>query len=259
MSAQDQYTNELKDHFGYYATWNPDVPLSLGDIGILINNLFTKISNISELNLSIEELKDDSETDLEYNSNGNVSVSTKLEGSVAPQGSALTNLDAGIIIEFGKENSIFFKANKTLTSTLKDSIKLGEKVLELFSQGKWNKRWVIITELVTAKSGTIIISNNINGKIELKANADVHATKLDVADADFNFSTQFSRGLETKIISEQGLTPLFKLMGIKTKIFVPPTFVPRGIKAFDLLTPETASGKYKEQIYFGLISTDSNE
>lgn len=258
-SAQGQYTNEMKKNFGYYATWNPGVPLKLGDIGTFSDNVFTRLSNLADRGIDFEIRTDETKTPLEHNSEGSVSVTTKLSGTVAPQGSVLTNLDAGIIVEFSKENSTLFKANNTTSPSIKDTIKLGEQVLKLYKEGKWNKNWVIVTELVEAENATIIISNNSNSKIELKANANIDAPTLDIADAEFKFSTQFSKGLETKIISAAGLTPLFKVMGMKTRIFLPPIFKTKKVIAFDLVTPETAAKEYKDEIYFGYISSDERE
>lgn len=258
-SAQRQYTNEMKRKFGYYATWNPGVPLKLGDIGTLNNNVFNRLSNLSEREIEFEIRPDETKTPLEHNSEGSVSVTTKLSGTVAPQGSVLTNLDAGIIVEFSKENSTLFKANNTTSPSIKDKINLGEQVLKLYKEGKWNKNWVIVTELVEAENATVIISNNSNSKIELKANANIDAPTFDIADAEFKFSTQFSKGLETKIISAEGLTPLFKVMGMKTRIILPPIFKTKKVMAFDLVTPETAKNEYKDEIYFGYISDDERE
>ena len=258
-SAQRQYTDEMKKKFGYYATWNPGVPLDLGDIGTFKDNVFTRLSNLKEIGIEFEIRPDETKTPLEHNSQGSVSVTTKLSGTAAPQGSVLTNLDAGIIVEFSKENSTMFKSNNTSTSTIKDGIKLGNQVLALYRAGKWNKNWAIVTELVEAENATIIISNTSNSKIELKANANIDAPTFDIADAEFKFSTQFSRGLETKIISAEGLTPLFKIMGLKTRIFLPPIFTSKNVQAFDLVTPETAKNEYKDEIYFGYLSGDERE
>jgi len=258
-SAQKQYTDEMKKKFGYFATWNPGVPLKLGDIGTLRNNVFTRLSNLSLRGIEFEIRPDETKTPLEHNSEGSVSVTTKLSGTVAPQGSVLTNLDAGIIVEFSKENSTLFKANNTTSPSIKDNIKLGEQILQLYREGKWNKNWVIITELVEAENATVIISNNSNSRIELKANANIDAPTFDIADAEFKFSTQFSRGLETKIISAEALTPLFKVMGMKTRIFLPPIFETKKVMAFDLVTPETAKNEYKDDLYFGYISDDERE
>jgi hypothetical protein len=249
----------MKKKFGYYATWNPGVPLKLGDIGTFNDNVFTRLSNLADMGIEFEIRPDETKTSLEHYSEGSVSVTTKLSGTAGPQGSVLTNLDTGIIVEFSKENSTLFKANNTTSPSIKDVIKLGEQVLKLYREGKWNKNWVIVTDLVEAESATIIISNNSNSKIELKANANIDAPTFDIADAEFKFSTQFSRGLETQIISAEGLTPLFKVMGIKTRIFLPPIFSTKKVRAFDLITPETASKEYKDEIYFGYISDDERE
>jgi hypothetical protein len=256
---QEQYTDDMKNHFGYYATWNPGAPLKLGDIGTIKDNVFTKIADLDSRGITFGTRDDTTKTDLEYSSKGSITTTAKLSGTVAPQGSILTNLDAGIIVEFQNENSTLFKANGTLTPTIKDTIKLGNEVLDLYRNGKWNKSWVIITELVTADSSTILISNSSNGRIELKANANIDAKNFDIADAKFDFSTQFLKGLDTKIIAKEGLTPLFKVMGIKTSIFLPPIFKSHGLSADDLLTPESAKHEHKDQIYFGYISEDVNE
>jgi hypothetical protein len=258
-SAQEQYTDEMKDRFGYYAAWNPGTPFALGDIGVLRDNLFTRLSNVSELGFTFDIREDPTKTPLEHSSRGSVSVTTKLSGALAPQGSALTDADAGIIVEFSRENATLFKANNTTSPSILDAIKLGDQIIERYRQGRWNKKWVVITELVMAESATIIISNSANGKIELKANADVHVPSIDIADAALNFSTQFSRGLETKIISQEHLTPLFKLMGMKTRIYMPPVFGTKYVAPFDLVTPETAANQYKNDIYFGYISSEQTE
>lgn len=258
-SAQKQYTNEMKRKFGYYATWNPGAPLKLGDIGTFEQNVFTKISDLESLEITFGIRPDLAKTHLEHNSQGSVTLTTKLSGTVAPPGSVLVDADAGIIAEFGKENSILFKANNTTTPSIKDTIKLGNEILELYKKGKWNKNWVIITEVVEAESATIIISNAINGKIELKANANIDAPMIDIADGKFNFSQQFTRGLETKIISAEGLTPLFKVMGLKTRLLLPPIFKTQSIEPFDIITPETAAAEHKDDIYFGYISEDKRQ
>jgi len=45
-SIGEQYINEMYDKFGYRATWEPNLSLSLGDIGILENNVFTRIPSL---------------------------------------------------------------------------------------------------------------------------------------------------------------------------------------------------------------------
>lgn len=252
-SAQKQYTNEMKKKFGYYATWNPGLPLKLGDIGILKKNIFTRIAGLNDFNIDFDIRQDDTKSPLEHSTQGSVTITTKLSGTIAPQGSVLTDLDAGIIVEFSKENSTLFKAINTTTPSIQNAISLGDKIIGLFKEGKWDKDWVVITELVEAESATIIISNKSNSKIELKANANIGAANFDIADASFEFSPQFSRGLETKIISSEGLTPLFKIMGIKTRWFAPPIFKANSVRGLDFITPYNAKNEYRDNLYFDEI------
>lgn len=252
-SAQKQYTNELKKKFGYYATWNPGVPLSLGDIGIMKKNVFTRIGGLEDFNINFEIRPDLTKSPLEHSTQGSVIITTKLSGTAAPLDSSLTELDAGIIVEFKKENSTYFKAINTTTPSIKNTIELGERIIELYKEGKWNKDWMIITELVEAESATIIISNNSNSKIELKANGNIGAMNIDIADAGFQFSPQFTRGLDTNIISAEGLTPLFKIMGIKTSWFTPPSFKANSVGGMDFITPSNAKNEFNNNLFFGEI------
>lgn len=217
-----QYTNEMKKHFGYYAIWNPGVPLSIGDVGTFKNKEFTRLSNLKDLGIEFDIRPDKTKTNMEYNSRGSVSMKTKLAGSAPLPGSSISELDAGIFVEFSKENSTLFKAKNTTSPSIKDIIKLSEQISRRYLEGTWDKRWVIITELIEAETSTIIISSKRNGKIDLKANAKLKATAFDIADAEFQFSPEAAYGLETKFITEKGLTPLFKAMAIKTRITLPP-------------------------------------
>jgi len=47
--------------------------------------------------------------------------------------------------------------------------------------------------------------------VELKANANVGAKKLDIADVSLELGIAFEKNIETKIVAEQELTPLFKV------------------------------------------------
>lgn len=255
IGPKEQYIKEIKEKFGYLATWLPGSPLSLGDIGVLNDNSFSRLGSVKDKSFGINfnEILDESEDDLEYSSKGQVTITNKISGNISNGASSLLNTDVGIIVDFGRENSVYFKSIKSRVNLISDSISLGEDILKLYHAGKWNKNWVVITELVKVESSTILISNSQNARIELKANANINSKVIDIADSKFEFGVNFSKGLETKIISANGLTPLFKARGIKSRIFLPPTFIDKGIRPFDLVTPETARKKFKNDLYFDYI------
>ncbi|RXK86373.1 DNA/RNA non-specific endonuclease [Filimonas effusa] len=239
-----QYTGEMRKHFGYHATWLPNTPLALGDVGIMKGDVFIKVSDLAARGVSFQKGFPETNpkpADIDYSSKGAVSMTTKLAGKAAPVGSALTDVDAGVIIEFSKENAIIFQANGTLVHAIEDTLEVGAQIIELFKAGKWDKNWVVITELVSAESETLLIASGKNMKVELKANANISAASLNIADTQFGFTLQGSSSLQTKIVASQGLTPLFRLMKLRSQLFSPLEFSIAGVSPLDMLTPEDAS------------------
>lgn len=258
MKTSKKYTRELKEQFNYLATWLPGTPIELGDIGILKNFQFTKISNLIELGIAFEIVTDETKSDIEHSSSGAVSITTKASGAVAPHGSTLGDLDAGITVEFSKENAILFKANGTTSPCIKNQIALGKTIIELYKQGKWDKDWSVITEKVDSESATILISSSSASKVELKAKGKIESAKLDIADAGLGFELTFSKDLSTKIIAEDSITPLFKACKVSSRIFAPPVFRMNKISSMYLMTPEKAK-KNEELLFFDEADFDADD
>ena len=206
-----RYTDELHRQFHYYATWLPTSPVELGSIGTFDNNEFTRTSHLHDRGIEYETYDTPGKSDLDYSSEGGVTISPKFSGKVPAAGSVLSQVDAGFTVNFSKKNAIVFRAKGTVCTSIKDQVKLGRDIKKKYEEGKWDKRWVVITELVKADSATILISSSVDGKVELKANANVGAKKLDIADVSLELGIAFEKNIETKIVAEQGITPLFKV------------------------------------------------
>ena len=262
-SVKKQYIKEMKKRYGgYHATWAPGVPLQVGDIGTFDNDGgFSKIANLANLNIPFEICPDEAGDQLDYSSQGSSSVTAKLSGAVAPNGSVLAEGDAGIIVEFSKTNSILFKAKDVTYPSINNQIQLEKDIIELYKNGKWKKEWCVITELAVAESATIIISNSANSRIELKANANLEAATINIADAAFNFSIQSARNLNTTIIAQGGVTPLFiaKKLNFKKGLFKPTTLAGFGIqrmyKTVDFGIKNDNSAKEEEIISLVFVPT----
>jgi hypothetical protein len=258
MTTRKKYTRELKKQFGYLPTWLPGTPLELGDIGVIRKNTFTKISNLSDFGINFQIEQDPTKSDIEYSSKGAVSITTKASGTVAPQNSVLGDVDAGIIVEFSKDDAILFKIKGTTSPVVSDQIEVGKQILALYKEGKWDKDWVVVMEKVDAESGTILISSSSNGKVELKASGEVKTANLDIADADLGFELSYSKDLSTKIVAEKGLTPLFKASKVKTRWFLPPVFKTSSRTALKTFTPEMIKND-DNYLFFGDADFDLDD
>lgn len=243
MKTSKKYIKELHKHFGYHATWLPGTKLDLGDIGKMVKGTFVRISNLENKNIHFEIELDETKMDLDYSSKGSVSVSSKASGTVPSIGSVLKEAEAGISVEFNRENAILFKAKGTLSHAIEDQIKLGDEILKRYNSGDWNKDWIVVTEVVVADSATILISSSSKAKIELKAKAELNISSVGIASADLDVNPAFSKDLSTEMIASSGITPLFRARKVKDGWFTKPEFKHRAIRKSDVLTPNEAATK----------------
>ncbi|HLF63265.1 MAG TPA: hypothetical protein VI603_05920 [Saprospiraceae bacterium] len=219
-----QYLNEINNRFQYRATWEPNKTLAIGDIGILEKGIFSLRSTLAKENIPPTIRTDENEGSMKYTSEGAVDITAKLSGQTSMPQSGLAQGDAGITIQFKKQDAVVFQINGSRTHQIENTGEIEREVLQRFRENKWPKDWVIITELVQAKEATILISNSKDSKIELKANANVHAASdLDIADAQLQFGVVAKRGIATEIIAKEGITPLYRVSGIKKPVFGDPS------------------------------------
>ena len=219
------YTAEMRKKYGeVYAAWKPGTHYELGDYGTLDGSTFTYAGNVRQFGFDFEVILDPSPTNENYKSTG-VSA-TKITANGETVASDSVNVAAGFNIEFSNENSVLYEALNVYTNRIADIAKLGTQILNLYESGlpgangvKWQKDYVVITELDIADSATIIISNSKNAKIELQASANIGAANLNIADPKLGWDSKFEKGLESKTIANAGATPLFKLRGIRNKTF----------------------------------------
>jgi hypothetical protein len=257
--AWDQYTKEMFEKFGYLATWTPGVQLELGDVGIIKDRLFTRNTSLKNLGIAFTTREDKTEEKQEHYSAGNVSLTIKAAGTAPALGSVLTQAEAGITLEFKKSKSTAYQAVGCVAPMIDDQVALGKTILELFQQGKWNKDWVVVTELVQAKSGTVLISNSSSSKIELSAKGTLTGgAPTGIADVSAQLQLAFSKDMMTSLISQNGLTPLFKAKAIKSDGPVGPfekiNPIRGNLNALDLVAPVDAVRR--EDLYFSYFNYD---
>ena len=215
-----QYLKEINSEFNYRANWEPNKPLAIGDIGILEKGIFSLRSSLEQEGIPMQVRTEESTGSLKYSSSGGVSINSKLSGQAKMPQSQLGEGDAGFSIQFNKEKAVVFEIKGYKTHLIENVGEIERQVMQRFMGNQWPKDWVIITELVQADNATILISNNKDSSIDLKANANLEpSSNLSIADANLDLAVVSRRGIATEIVSRQGITPLYRASGIKTKLF----------------------------------------
>ena len=222
MKLFKKYTKEIHKQLGYYPAWKPGVEIALGDVGYLKGKVFIVKSNLKNLGIDFSVKEDTTPVSFSYASKGEVEVAVKASGTMPLAGSTLTDVEAGFNVKMEKEGSVFLKANNVYNHTIEDQISLGNEILRRVKskvkKEQWDKDWVVVTEIAKADSCTILISKSKNNTVDITAKGELKAIDLDIAKADLGLALKSSKSLETIILGEKGLVPMFRLSKVRTKL-----------------------------------------
>lgn len=257
-SMAEVYTENLHKHFRIlYANWPPGSPIELGDFGILTGDIFIRKGNIlDKYKINFKKIIDKSKDDYEYKSSDSTEVNFNSKGSVNPNG--LVNAKASIEIKFSSNESIFFTASDCVHNYISNVEDIGEKIIDLWDKDKWDEDNVIITSKMNSAATTIIVSKGNSSSIKLEATSDaVESIKL--SDASIGLGIVSESNIGFKVITKEGMTPLFEIMGLKNKYkpFWPFTNGKKFELERDLTKVETISNKDKPKkvdVFFGKLA-----
>lgn len=248
------YTSELKDKFGYLATWLPNVELALGDVGILHRDRFEHTTTLEHLHIPFVLRERGEPIDLEYQSQGCLRVD--LGGSAKDAGStlALADGDLRVRIDFSRENSVLFLARGCRTSFIEDRAELGNAIRRRYERGEWAKDHVVVTELVETDATTILIARQSGAHVELEANAGIGGDIIRLADASLGLVVRSSFGVGLQIIGKSRLTPLFRASGLRRRLWGGPRFRSQGQNVHNDLEWVDVDYEASEQIEDPMLS-----
>lgn len=134
----------------------------------------------------------------------------KLPGQAA-MGALMTN-SAGVMIDFSERGAVAFAALGCRTISIENMASVGQTAEELWKRGEWDGRWVIISEVVEAASGTVFISESRTGRLELAVGGVPRASDINLADASLELTVVGRRDVNTVILAERGMTPLYQVV-----------------------------------------------
>jgi hypothetical protein len=212
------YTRSIYKQLRYRPTWLPGTPVELGTVGVLKDGIFRAVTDLHRLGLTYTAKMDPaSDGALDYTSEKGVSIAFKAAGQLNTQFKALGEAEAGALVEFSEEDAIVMQNRGVTLNRIEDQPALMADMLRLLAVAddskRWNRDWVVISEVAQVESATIVISVSGSSRIELKASGAVAPTSL--ADASANLTVASESQVSTKIIAESGLTPLYRGLRVK--------------------------------------------
>lgn len=248
MSIATIFCKEVRHNFKkYFGNWEPTEIIKLGDIGVIENDMFIHLGNISTMGLTSLPIEI-------QNGVGNKTFSTKDSVSVKLKAKATVagiNTNAGVEIAFSMGNSLFINAIDCSVERFSDKISLGNKILDLYKiEKKWNKNWVVITDIITSKNTTIAISETANSNIVLEATSSA-ISQIDLMDASLSLAVASNNQVGYCAESRVNITPFFSICGIKDTWF--------SEAQFHALTDKQYIPSLKSGGKFGFIQAETEE
>lgn len=206
------YLKSIYSRFGYFGTWLPNSPMSLGEVGLQERGIFKRMTSLTDLGIPFEIRSSAHPVDFIYTSNSGLSTQLKLAGEIAG-GSTLPVAQGGVVIEFTQEGAFLFQAVDCLSDEIANRSVVGKLVLQAFRDGHWQSDWCVVDSVVNADCSTILVANSKRAKLELSSKGPLDITNM--ANVDANLAVHSQQGDVLRILAADGLAPLFRLSSIK--------------------------------------------
>ena len=220
-SAALQYTSELSGQLRFLATWPPGVPIELGMVGTIDDNqVFSPVTSLTRLGAKFEESSIAGAGErFSFASAGAVDFSFKAAGVTSDLIPSVPQAEAGLGISFKREYATVFEASGISYTRIEDQVDLQASVITLIKSGRWDRDWVIVTNLVHADSTTVILSRSPNASAEFALSAGAAAGGIELLRAEFKPRIVASRELNLSIVGSGEMTPLFHAKRAKRRFF----------------------------------------
>src|SRR5271169_792918 len=213
-AASRIYLQTIYKRFSLLGSWMPNASVALGDVGVLEDGSFKRLTSLDLLGIPVKVRPGASAVDFSFTSQSGVEIQTTLSGELAsttPLAAA-----AGLSIQFSREGGFVFQAADCYIDEVEDKVSMGNAIVGLFRVDRWDSKWAVVDSLVRAGSATIVISNSSTAALELTANAPIEASSLARMHAGLSVKSQ--SGDIVRFIAQPGLTPLFRLSRVKPSI-----------------------------------------
>ncbi|KAB1190572.1 hypothetical protein GJR96_16565 [Haloferax sp. MBLA0076] len=203
--------------FRYIPTWTPGRNRQLGDIGYFDRGVFERRTSLDDFDIGFTIRTDPAPADYITQASRGVDIKFSAKGELDESFQAITKAEAGARIEFSRRNAFVFSAPNCHEHEIENKTQVKRELLRILEagEGDWDENYAVVTDLVQAASATIIISGSSNSAIELRATGDVGQDWYSLAGISANAEMAWSRGSLTKVITSEGITPLFQPIRVK--------------------------------------------
>ena len=211
------YLKTLQDKYNYRGTWAPYFPIKVGMVGRLHRGSFIPYGNLKDMGIPFKEDFKAHEygNSMEFATSDVEKIELDQSANLTPTAATIGKTEVGLRFEFGSDRSFVFKINGPIIHYISNLGEVETETLRRFKANEWNRKNLIVTEVIKSTSSTIITSLGSGGVIELNGKADVGMEKLDIADASLGWHASRERRIGEKVIAQSEISPLYKIAAVQ--------------------------------------------
>lgn len=201
-----RYAREMHDRFGQFASWPPNTPLQLGDVGVLRRDRFDKTTTLTDLGVRFTPDRTGEPVLLEYSSANQVRLS--VDGDVQAA-ATIAPVASKISISFGREGATFFQAVEAVRDSVADVRQLEKDLRPLMARRIWRPEWAVVTSVQRTGPAIILVSGRRDASLELTVGADALGPAIPLAAAAARIGFGATNDVAIRVVAPHGATPLF--------------------------------------------------
>jgi hypothetical protein len=208
VSIAQKYTKDIYDDLQYRAIWLPSTPISVGSIVESVDGVFRHIGTVTDrLGIPIRE-EVYASSPISFQSRGGVEIKALADVQSAEVLSAFGNAKAGMLINFTWAGASIVSLTGCCIRRIANQYEL-EQELKDKADHNWKKNYGVVTELIEAERGIILVCEDAQGQVGLTAQTNLGQVNFNLGDASADLKIVYQKG---KIFSQIGATrirPLF--------------------------------------------------
>lgn len=212
-SVAQKYTKDIYDDLQYRAIWFPSTSISVGSIVQRVDGVYRHIGKATRrLGIAVQE-EVYASNPIAFQSRGGVEIKALAEVQSAEVLSTFGNAKAGVLINFNRAGASIVSLTGCRTRRIVDQHELEQQLKDKLDKDWDVKSYGVVTELIEAERGTILVCEDAQGAIGLTAQANLGQVNFNLGEASADLKIVYQKG---KIFSQIGATrstPLFR--GVK--------------------------------------------
>ena len=224
MNLPEYFQKQVKKQVGYFPVWIPMSKMEVGDIVIKKDGFYqqySKIKNFPEIELGNIIPEDTVQQSITLDNNGTVTTDFQVAGSVKE---VLSKSSLGLTLNFDKGNSFYLNLTGITSESLEDSFSLGEQLIKYNQQpvSNWDKRFYVVTDLIYANSGLIVLNSGKKRNLHIKAKTEV--TTTNIAEVNGWIDTKFTQNTNNIYVITKKSAVLFRARRLYSTLLGDPVF-----------------------------------